>query len=89
MAEAYRLSSIHTFGAQVLSTVFPQLRQGALLFQDFRPFSTIVFLRTAVLKHDLAVSSRVVVHVVLFLELTHSPILQFLTTFQIQRQALM
>ena len=98
MAEAYRLSSILTLGARVLSTVFLQLRQEALLFQNFRPLSTIAFLRTAVLKHDLAVSwpsgSRAVLHVVLFLELTHSPILvlqlvTLVTRFQLQRQALM
>ena len=56
MAEACLLSSILTFGARVLSTVVLQLRQEALLFRDFRPFLAIVFLPTAVLKHNLEVS---------------------------------
>ena len=89
------MSSIHIFGARALSLVFLQLLQEALLFWDFRPFSAIVFLPTAVLVHDPAVSlpsgSHAALYLVSYLVLTHSPYLylQLVTRFQIQRRALM
>jgi hypothetical protein len=69
MAGACRLSSIRTFGAQVLSTVILQLQREAPLFQDFQLFSAIAVLPAAVLKHDPAVSwqlSHVTVNVFFF-----------------------
>ncbi len=39
------------------------------------------------LKHDLAVSSRAVLHVVLFLELTHPPMLDFAVDDKISNAA--